>query len=108
MKLITKEIENKLPKLYSTENVPIQDKKVAVKFFTPDGNWTWYAVEGEKRDDDILFFGLVDGFELEWGYFTLNDIKVIRGGLNLPVERDMYFGNPLIKDISALRGRLKY
>jgi hypothetical protein len=92
MKLITKEIEAKLKKspLYSTEKNPTPE--VIVKFFTPDSNWTWYAVEGEKKEDgDWEFFGMVDGFDKELGYFTLEELKTVRGGLGLPVERDMYF-----------------
>ena len=33
MKLITKEIEKKLPALYEPEDVALQDKKLVVKFF---------------------------------------------------------------------------
>ena len=100
MKLITKEIEKSIPKLYSTDGVPAEEKNLAVKFFTPDANWTWYVVEGEKQEDgDWLFFGLVDGFEKEWGYFTLNELKSVRGVFGLPVERDLYIGNPLMSEI---------
>lgn len=92
MKLLTKEILKKLPALYSTEEIPAGEKKIAIKFFTPDAQWTWYAIEGEKQEDgDYLFFGLVDGIEKELGYFTLNQLKEVRGSLNLSVERDMYF-----------------
>ena len=99
MKLLTKEILNKLPKLYATEDIPAKDKKVAVKFFTPDAQWTWYVVEGEEQEDgDFLFFGLVDGFEKELGYFTLNQLKEVRGGLGLPIERDMYFSNRMLAE----------
>ena len=45
MVLLTKEIENDLPKLYSTENIATKDKIVKIKFFTPDSNWSWYVVE---------------------------------------------------------------
>jgi hypothetical protein len=99
MKLMTKEIEKKLPKLYSTEEVPLQEKKVIVKYFTPDGSWTWYVVEGEKKDNgDFLFFGLVDGLEKEWGYFTLKELEGVRGKLGLPIERDLHFEG-IIKNI---------
>jgi hypothetical protein len=91
VKLLTKALEAKLPPLYSTEDVPTEEKVAVVKFFTPDSNWTWYAVEGEKRDDDFLFFGLVDGFEREWGYFVLSELESARGPLGLPIERDLYF-----------------
>jgi hypothetical protein len=102
MMLLTKEVKRKLPPLYGTEATPTDEKVVVVKFFTPDAGWTWYAVEGSpidadgeviaraKADDDSdwLFFGLVDGFEKEWGYFTLNELKKVRGAFGLPVERD--------------------
>lgn len=96
MKLMTKEIERKLPALYSTENIKTDDKKVVVKFFTPWSNWTWYAVEGEKREDgDYLFFGLVDGHEKELGYFTLSDLMSVRGPAGLKIERDRNFSGTL-------------
>lgn len=99
MKLITKEVEKQIPEMYSTELVEMEDKRVAVKFFTPDSNWTWYVIEGKKQEDgDWSFFGLVDGFEKEWGYFTLSELKSVHGSLGLPIERDLYFGNPTIKE----------
>jgi len=39
-----------------------------VKFFSPWMNWTWYAVEFDGKD---IFFGLVEGFATEWGYFVV-------------------------------------
>jgi hypothetical protein len=66
---------------------------VVVKFFTPDANWTWYAVSAyrDKEDGDVQFFGFVDGLEAELGYFWLSELKSVRGGLGLPVERDLYW-----------------
>ena len=98
--LLTQEIIKKLPKLYATESLPVAQKKVVVKFFTPDSNWSWFVVEGEKQEDgDWLFFGMVHGFEKELGYFSLNEIKQVRGAMGLPVERDMYYGNHTLADV---------
>lgn len=88
MKLLTKAIENKLPALYAQDEKG-DDAVAYVKFFTPDANWTWYATEYDPETK--TFFGLVDGFEKELGYFTLDELEQVRGGLNLPVERDLYF-----------------
>jgi hypothetical protein len=76
-----------LPKLYETEK---QGKATVapIKFFTPDSNWTWYPTEFDGQD---RFFGLVSGFEVELGYFTLSELESVRGVLGLPVERDLYF-----------------
>jgi hypothetical protein len=68
MKLLTKEIREKLPPLYSQEKE--EDPFVVVKFFDPVGSWTWYAYEGsavdedgyydtDKKKVDFVLFGLV-------------------------------------------------
>ena len=96
MKLITKEIERKLEKarLYSQENEP--NPEIVVKFFTPDAQWTWFVIEGEKQaDGDWMFFGYVVGLANELGYFTLNQLREIRGSMGLPIERDRYFSGRL-------------
>jgi len=96
VKLLTKVLRAKLPKLYATENVGLEDKVAQVKFFTPDSNWTWYAVEFDGED---LFFGLVHGFEKEWGYFSLAQLQSVRGPWGLPIERDRYFKPTRIAEI---------
>lgn len=121
MKLMTKQVIDALPGLYSQENT--KDPVCTLKFFTPDADWTWFVLEGEPVDfkcpvcgheqerkgngcehcqnpnieqqgDDWLFFGSVvnhycpDG---ELGYTRLSQLQEVRGGLGLPVERDMHW-----------------
>lgn len=95
MVLLTKEVLKKLPPLYSQEEKGL-DAVAVVKFFTPDSNWTWYATEFDGED---LFFGLVDGFEKEIGYFRLSELKSVKGTLGLPIERDMYFKPKSLKEL---------
>jgi len=66
---------------------------VIVKFFTPDANWTWYAVSASKDEEsgDVQFFGFVNGLEAELGYFWLSELESVRGPLGLPIERDLYW-----------------
>lgn len=93
MKLITKEIEKRLVKhpLYSQDGKG-KDAKVICKFFNPCGRGTWYVLEAEKQaNGDWLFFGLVDLYEREYGYFTLSQLQEIRLPFGLHIERDMYF-----------------
>jgi hypothetical protein len=89
MKLLTQEVLSRLPALGSQENE--KDPIVQVKFFTPDAGWTWYATEGSPEGDDFIFFGYVQGVEPEWGYFSLRELRTVRGALGLPVERDLHF-----------------
>ena len=98
MKLMTKEIERKLPPMYSTDGD--DTRKVVVKYFTPDSNWTWYVFEGEKTEDgDYEFYGLVDGFEKALGYFTLGELEGARGPMGLPIERDLYYTGETYKEL---------
>ena len=94
MKLMTQEIIKNIPALYATDGQ--EEKQVAVKFFTPWAGWTWYAVEGEQMENgDWEFFGLVDGNEKEWGYFTLSQLQEIQGPVGLKVERDRHFDSKI-------------
>lgn len=92
VKLVTKEIERKMPELYSTEEIPTDDKILAVKFFAPWSNWTWYAVEFDAVDG--VFFGYVEGHCGEWGAFSLAELESVRGPFGLKVERDRHW-NPV-------------
>ena len=104
MKLITKEIEKEIEKkplyFYEENDIDTKDAKIIVKFFG-GGQWTWWAIEGEKLEDgDIRFFGLVQGFEKELGYFTLRELEGLKfPPFGLGVERDRYFSNKTIKDV---------
>ena len=43
IELLPNELRAMLPPLYSQEHE--EDPLVICKFFTPDSNWTWYALE---------------------------------------------------------------
>lgn len=86
MELLTDAIRRQLPPLYATEK--IADPTAWVKFFTPYSPWTWYATEFDGED---TFFGLVQGFEEELGYFSLSELQNARGPYDLQIERDLNF-----------------
>ena len=97
-KLLPKALRAKLPPLNATDNDP--DARVIVKFFSPYSNWTWYAFEFDGED---VFFGLVCGFEKEWGSFSLHElastlVAPLPGSrVKVPaVERDCYW-TPITK-----------
>ena len=97
MILITKEIKNKIPKLYE------QDGKgsaavVYLKLFTPDGGWTGYFTEFDGED---TLFGWAGNGEKEMGYSSLSEIQGVRGHLGLPIERDKWFTPTTLGEIKA-------
>jgi len=96
MKLLTKQIRKKLPPLRGQDG--LGGKAIAyVKFFTPDSNWTWYATE---FDGDDTFFGLVEGFVKELGYFGLSEMQSARGPLGLGIERDLHWHPKTLEEIA--------
>lgn len=104
MKLLTKEVESKIPALYPEQET--DDPMVVAKFFNPTGSWTWYVTNGgwvcpehnnydcaecAKPWSEYMFFGLVDGDFPEMGYFSLSELSSYRGPFGLGIERDIYW-----------------
>ena len=96
--LLTKANRKQLPPLYAQDGQG-DDTIAHVKFFTPDSNWTWYATEFDGED---TFFGLVDGLEMELGYFSLNELTRTTGPWGLHIERDRHFTPKTLEDIRKL------
>ena len=96
MKLFPREVRETVPDLYAQDGKG-GETVAYVKFFTPSSSWTWYVVGGEPvldesgKELDYRFFGLVDGFEKELGYFMLSELEEVRGPMGLPIERDLYW-----------------
>ena len=104
LELLPAEIKEKLPKLYECEELGLLAIAL-LKLFTPDSSWTWYASEFDGED---LFFGLVDGFETELGYFSLSELKAARGPLGLPIERDLYYQPKTLQELLDMHKRQRY
>jgi hypothetical protein len=88
MKLLTKELEKQIPELYTTQSIPYKDRVAVVKLFHPASSWTWYILEYDGQD---ICYGLVEGLELEFGNFSLNELRQVVGPFGLSVERDRHF-----------------
>jgi hypothetical protein len=105
MKLLTKEIRQKLPPLYAQESKGGK-AVVYLKLFTPDSSWTWHITEGSPIQDDsgkevdFHFFGLVEGQEKELGYVALSELESVRGPLGLPIERDLHWQPKTLEEIA--------
>jgi len=99
--LLDKESRKRLPSLYSGEEQGL-DALAQVKFFTPDSSWSWFASEFDGKD---LFFGLVIGFEIELGYFSLKEMKEVRGPMGLEIERDLHYEPKSLKELMEMHNR---
>ena len=97
--LMTKEVGDAIPALYANENAKDYDTVLApAKLFSPFSNWTWYITEMDSETGEC--FGLVQGFETELGYFSLDELAeaTVFGGVPA-VERDLYWQPKTIGEI---------
>lgn len=96
-----KAILDKIPKLYETENIPIPDKMVWLKYF--GGAGTWYITE--LHEDRELGFGYCDlGVDMpEWGYVSLVELEElsVAGGMII-IERDCWFDPKPVNSIPEI------
>ncbi len=86
MKLLTKELIDKIPPLYAQEQ--LDDPWVYAKFFALGTSWSWYVLEFDGSD---TFFGLVTGFEDELGYISIKELESLKWNGIPRVERDLHF-----------------
>lgn len=120
MQLISQEVREALPPLYTHESAP--DPICTVKYFCPWGKWTAFAYEASvefpdgtscsltewtrdrpaDRPEDVRFFGYVVNQESEIGYWSFREMEAIRGPAGLRIERDLYF-QP--QPLSVIRAR---
>ena len=96
MKLLTKDITEKATKQYSQGQDLAQN--VVAKFFNPCGDWTWYLMNIDPDDKDYAW-GIVDGFAVEEGSFSISELESARGSLGLGIERDIHFEPKPAKEI---------
>ncbi len=88
MELLPLAIQAQLPAFYSTEKMEDTAKLVWISYFHPMSSWHWYVLEYDPEEK--IFFGLVDGLEQEFGYFSLAELKSITSH-GMPIERDVWW-----------------
>jgi hypothetical protein len=80
----------KIPKLYETEHIPLQDKLIYLHFFI--GGCDWYIAETDGND---LFWGFVilnnDYQMAEWGYFSFNELRSIKSLGWIQIDNDLHW-----------------
>jgi hypothetical protein len=76
----------------------INDPIIIAKFFAPSTAWTWYATSYDEEAG--LFFGIVCGTHIELAYFSIQDLKGMRGPMGLHIERDLYWKEKRLSELS--------
>lgn len=97
MKLMTKAIE-KAAKAQYPKGSDLESQKIVAKFFDPTGSWTWYLMNLDPEDPDYLW-GIVKGFEVEIGSFSLSELQTTKVRFGLGIERDLHFTPKPAKEV---------
>lgn len=98
-KLMTEELASGLPPLYATEDE--RDPVARVRYFSRVTGWDWYLTEYDAETG--VAFGLVRGYETEWGCFSVREMEEANRSLGFgAIERDVRF---VPRRASELEGR---
>ena len=81
------ELPSSIPTLYATEHD--EDPIVHAIFVHPRTGWRWFVTEFDGHD---LCFGLVEGFEVEFGYFRRSELEK-NGCAVLPAWKPVRFSD---------------
>ena len=105
---------SRIPRLYSTEDVPFKDKMIHLHFFLCNSDWYVAEFDGE---DTFFGFGCLNGWKefAEWGNISFKELKDLqveqpivvdgkREVMFLEVECDEYWMVRKAKDIKLIRG----
>lgn len=100
MKVFTEEIKKQLEKypLYSQDGKR-KEAVAVVKLFLPQGAWTWYVMEANLETGELFGICVNGEGDVEYGYFSLQELTSIRTRLGLGIERDASFKPTQLKDI---------
>ena len=101
---LTEDRLSRIPKLYETEHIPLQEKLIHLHFFI--GGCDWYVAEYDGED---LFWGFVilnDDFQnAEWGYISFSELKSIKvgGWLEIDCELEEFWKARKASEIEKIR-----
>jgi hypothetical protein len=95
----------KVPGLYETEHISIQDKIIYAHFFIGDSHW--FLTEYDKQGLAFGFCILNGNFEMaEWGFFSMEELRTINIFGVFQVEYDVLWEPKSAKDVELIqRGR---
>ncbi len=92
----------KVPGLYETEHISIQDKIIHAHFFIGDSHW--FMSEYDKQDLAFGYAILNGDFQMaEWGFFSINELKSINILGMFQVECDLLWESRPAKDFELIR-----
>ena len=91
-----------LPRLYETEDIPLEEKIIHMHFFL--AGCDWFIAEYDGAD---LFWGYAilneDNQNAEWGYISFSELKNLKTRSDLEIDRDLYWKPQKASEIEKIR-----
>ena len=96
--LLTQDIIDRLPPLYSCEDD--MNPPIIARFYNAGGRGEWYLIEGQEQEDGtFLCFGGAEIFEQELGYWLMEDLEEMSVTIGHNIIRDEDFKPCRLNDI---------
>lgn len=87
------DIEYPDPMSYEFRDMDADEMKALVKIFDPSSPWTWFVCAYEPESErayGYVYSGLTPDFN-EFGFFSVRELSELKGGMGLPMERDIHW-----------------
>lgn len=97
--LIPTGMEDYIPSIAEVDLIPQEKMMLWVKLFSPVSNWTWYVAAYDPESK--IAFGYVEGFENEWGDFSIEELETTPLPFWLRIERDLWFTPVLFPELKG-------
>ncbi len=97
---------NRLPPLYETEHIPLEEKIVHLHFTAEQCHW--WAIEWDGHDT-LFGYILLNGWsqDAEFGYFTFSELLELKIGGGLEVMNDPFWVPRAAKDVALIHETLR-
>jgi len=105
MQLLTKSITKKAIEQYPMGSS--MDQMVVAKFFDPFGSWKWFLMNMEDESGSYAW-GIVKGFEVEVGSFSVEELADIKLPLGSGIERDIFWEHKKASEVYDLLQKGEY
>ena len=93
---------NRIPALYATESVKMEDKIIHMHFFI--GGCDWYIAEYDPAERLFWGFAILNGdLEMaEWGYISYDELLSIKAGF-VEIDREVNWNPKVFSTIDQVK-----
>ena len=95
----------RLPRLYSTDDVPLHEKVIHMHFFL--GGCDWYVAEYGPEERIFFNYAILnsDFQNAEWGYTSFDELRELRTRQGFEVDRELYWRPKRAIEIDKIQRR---